>query len=186
MTSAAPLSTVMLTTNCRPTISGTDDGIWRRVALVPWDEVIPAEKQDRDFYRKLVKSEGPGILRWMVSGAQAFIARGLQAPPRIQAATDEYRAESDPVGAFIDEWCDLGEALEQPSGELHAAYLRYAEENGADRVAVNVFAERLKRREFRKGTGRKRYTWVGIQLSRAAIERLERSPGGWPPAGGRR
>ena len=44
--SFTPSHTFVMLTNHRPLISGTDDGIWRRIRLVPWDVQIPDEEQD--------------------------------------------------------------------------------------------------------------------------------------------
>lgn len=38
--------------NHRPSISGIDDGIWRRVMLVPWDVQIPDREKDRQLVRR--------------------------------------------------------------------------------------------------------------------------------------
>jgi putative DNA primase/helicase len=39
--------------NYRPSIAGTDDGIWRRVLLVPWIVTVPEERRDRHLGAKL-------------------------------------------------------------------------------------------------------------------------------------
>jgi len=169
-----PICTVMMTTNHRPVISETDDGIWRRVAFVPWEVQVPEEKQDKEYHLKLVQDEGPGILRWMVEGAQAYIAEGLELPEQLAAATEEYRAESDHVGAFVDDWCETGDALMESGSVLHKGFKAWALDNGGDTtLAPNTFAERLRRCGFRKGTGRRRYTWLGIQLTEGAREKLD-------------
>src|SRR5207247_4428459 len=49
-------------TNHRPIIRGTDRGIWRRVRLVPFDVVIPADERDDALAEKL-RAEQAGILR---------------------------------------------------------------------------------------------------------------------------
>ena len=112
----------------------------------------------------------------------ALLLKNRSEPPGLMSPANGYRGSA--LGRGWRASCSspgLGEALEQPGGELHTAFLRYANENGDSKVANNVFAEHLKQRDFRKGTGRKRRTWLGIQLSGAAIEHLEKSRGGWPP-----
>ncbi len=53
--------------NHKPEIRGTDDGIWRRVMLVPFDVQIPEAERDQDLGKKLWE-ERSGILNWLVKG----------------------------------------------------------------------------------------------------------------------
>jgi putative DNA primase/helicase len=90
--------------NHKPDIRGTDDGIWRRVLLVPFDVQIPEAERDEKLIDKLWE-ERAGILNWLVEGLKAFLEGGLQEPAAVLAATDEYRADSDPIGSFLNECC---------------------------------------------------------------------------------
>lgn len=90
--------------NHKPEIRGTDDGIWRRVMLVPFDVQIPVEeRRDFDEFVSDLMTEGPGILNWLISGLLEYMEVGLDVPVSVLAATDEYRKDSDPVGAFLTE-----------------------------------------------------------------------------------
>ncbi|SHF67176.1 putative DNA primase/helicase [Loktanella atrilutea] len=95
-----------MSTNHKPDIRGGDDGIWRRVLLVPFDVQIPVAERDERFGETLWE-EREGILRWLVEGAMAFLELGLSPPQAITAATDEYREESDPFGAFLMQACEI-------------------------------------------------------------------------------
>jgi putative DNA primase/helicase len=98
-----PSHLLWLHANHRPQIEGTDDGIWRRVMLIPFDVQIPKEDRDANLAQRIVKEEGPGVLRWMLEGLAAWQANGLGVPPIVEAATADYRNESDTVATFIDE-----------------------------------------------------------------------------------
>jgi P4 family phage/plasmid primase-like protien len=97
-----PQFKVVLSTNHKPEITGTDLGIWRRVRLVPFDVTIPEREQDRDLPTKL-QTELPGILSWMVRGCIVWQEKGLEAPAAVLEATAGYRAEQDVVGRFLGE-----------------------------------------------------------------------------------
>jgi P4 family phage/plasmid primase-like protien len=99
-----PSHSVFLATNHRPEVRGTDYGIWRRLRLVPFSVVIPEGERDADLANKL-KSEWPLILRWAVAGCLDWQRNKLQAPAEVKAATDDYRADSDVLGEFIEERC---------------------------------------------------------------------------------
>src|SRR5690606_28494486 len=51
--------------NDRPPIAGVDEGIWRRMKLVPWEVTIPP-KERRPMAKVLAEfeAERPGILNW--------------------------------------------------------------------------------------------------------------------------
>jgi putative DNA primase/helicase len=86
--------------NHRPSISGIDDGIWRRVMLVPWDVQIPDSEKDRNLVAKM-KREASGILNRLLEGLVDWRLNGLQEPASVRGATADYREESDPLGRFL-------------------------------------------------------------------------------------
>ncbi|MBL3587804.1 hypothetical protein JMM61_21090, partial [Rhodovulum sulfidophilum] len=96
----SPYFKLTMSGNHKPEIRGTDDGIWRRVLLVPFDVQIPEERRDPELANKLWE-EAPGILNWLIAGLTDFLEGGLRPPDRVLEATAEYREESDPVGAFL-------------------------------------------------------------------------------------
>jgi putative DNA primase/helicase len=62
-----PTFKLVIVTNHRPTIRGTDHAIWRRVRLVPFAVIIPPEERDPELPDKLLE-ERAGILAWAVEG----------------------------------------------------------------------------------------------------------------------
>lgn len=99
-----PYFKLTISGNHKPDIRGTDDGIWRRVLLVPFDEQIPENERDEKLIDKLWE-ERSGILNWLVEGLQSYLEGGLQEPPQVLDATLDYRADSDPIGSFLKECC---------------------------------------------------------------------------------
>ncbi len=99
-----PIFKLTISGNHKPDIRGTDDGIWRRVLLVPFDVQIPKEERDEGLADKLWQ-ERAGIFRWLVEGLLDYLEGGLQEPPAVRAATEAYRADSDPIGAYLRDCC---------------------------------------------------------------------------------
>jgi putative DNA primase/helicase len=99
-----PIFKLTIGGNYAPDIRGMDDGIWRRLMIVPFNVQIPKEDRDPHLVDKLL-AEGAGILNWMVEGARAFLESGLNPPTSVSQATDELRRDADPYGKFLDSAC---------------------------------------------------------------------------------
>ena len=93
--------------NHKPEIRGGDDGIWRRVLLVPFETQIAEAAVDPHLARDLWDQEREGIFAWLVEGCLDYLAHGLETPAAIKAATDDYRNESDPVRMFLTTECRI-------------------------------------------------------------------------------
>lgn len=119
--------------NHKPDIRGTDDGIWRRVLLVPFDVQISKERRNPKLVDELFK-EAPGILNWLIEGLKEYLEIGLQIPSLVKSATDEYREESDPIGSFLLHCCDItGDEADQISAsDLADAFQSWLRANGGD------------------------------------------------------
>jgi len=150
--------------NHKPTIAGTDDGIWRRVRLIPFTVQIPEKERDATLPAKL-RAELPGILAWAVRGWQDFQLHGLGTPAAVAQATAEYRAESDTLGQFLAGCCYTAEGATARGGELYAAYATWAEQNGLRRPLSNVrFGRALGERGFTSVRDMRGVCWQGIGL----------------------
>jgi P4 family phage/plasmid primase-like protien len=101
-----PTHTLIMFSNHKPAVHGRDEGIWRRLRLVPWQVTIPDNERDEALARKL-RAEASGILGWIVDGAIQFNAGGLHPPPAVRNATKQYRADEDAIGRFIAEVLDI-------------------------------------------------------------------------------
>lgn len=139
-----PQFKILLSGNHKPRIDDDSDGIWRRVALVPWEVQIPKGDVDRLLPVKL-KAEADGIFAWLVEGAIDYLAGGLEIPDAVRAASQEYREESDPIGAFIRGACTVtGDAghIEKPA-DLFAAFERFADAEGIFKYQRPTFEKRF-------------------------------------------
>ena len=88
--------------NAKPQIHGTDEGIWRRVKVIPFDVAIPKGKVIPNLSEILIREEGPAILAWLVAGCLAWKGGGLQEPERMLSACESYRKEEDPIADFLE------------------------------------------------------------------------------------
>lgn len=156
---------VWLATNHRPTIRGTDNAIWDRIRLIPFDQRIPDAEQDRDLGRRLA-AELPGILAWAVAGCMAWQRDGLGAPDAVRLATEAYRSSMDVLAAWLDDCCVVDDRVSASAADLYRSYRTWCEENGERFLAQKMFALRLSERGFtsRRGTKGKRL-WDGLAVA---------------------
>ncbi len=115
-----PECKIFLVTNYKPDITGSDQGIWRRIILIPFEVMIPEAERDKHLTGKL-RTELPGILAWAVEGCLAWQREGLNPPERVRAATSMYREEMDWMSAFLAERCLLGEGAKTSAADLYTA-----------------------------------------------------------------
>jgi putative DNA primase/helicase len=139
-----PTFKLIVSGNHKPSIEGTDEGIWRRVLLVPWEEQIPRDEIDRNLPEKLW-AERTAILNWLVRGALDYLGNGLAPPDAVRAATDEYREESDPIGAFLRTACEItgNDHDHETPGDLYAGFEKYCKEAGLSAWQATTFTKRL-------------------------------------------
>jgi P4 family phage/plasmid primase-like protien len=116
-----PQFTLFIAGNHQPSFRGIDEAIRRRVALVPFTQTIPAAERDQALPEKL-KAEWPAILRWMIDGALAWQAQGLNVPAAVQTASEEYLDFEDTLGDFIEEHLIRAPGTNTHTGDI---YLRF-------------------------------------------------------------
>lgn len=144
-----PECTLWMATNHRPPTRGTDNALWNRIKLIPFNVAIPKESQDKELKNKLI-GEREGILAWAVKGCLDWQRNGLQEPDAVKAATADYRAENDVVGAFIQEKCLVGPNYRGKASILYAAYKQYAEESGERSMSQKAFSMALIEKDYEK------------------------------------
>ncbi len=153
-----------LATNHKPTVRGTDEGIWDRIRLIPFTVRIPEPERDKQLLDKL-RDELPGILAWAGKGCRAWQKDGLSVPPEVRQATGAYRAEQDVLGAFLDERCVLQDNAQATAGDLFKMYREWAEAAGERAVSRTRFGLQLAERGLTKSRGHGgRTVWKGVGL----------------------
>jgi putative DNA primase/helicase len=137
-----PTHKLWVMANDKRVTRGTDDGIWRRLKLIPFEQSFVG-REDTGLAERLLE-EAPGILRWAVDGARAWYEGGLQEPELVRQATAAYRDEQDLIGQFFGERVDFGEGLSVGRTTLRESYEQWCKEQGAHPVGPREFAARLR------------------------------------------
>lgn len=143
---------IVLSCNNRPSIRGGDDGIWRRILLVPWRVQIPPEEQREKgpALEAALEREAPGILNWLIDGLLDYFDRGGLAPPEhVLAETLAYRTDSDVIGRFIADCCLKADGARVDGVELYDAFKAWSKEEGMkEPLSANMVGRRLTDRGF--------------------------------------
>lgn len=172
-----PKFKIWVSTNHKPIIRGTDDGIWRRLILIPFEVQIPEEKVDKDLKYKLLR-EAPAILNWMTEGAYMWMQEGLNMPEKLKEAGNKYRNEMDTLGQFIEDKCNVNPDYSVKVSELHSEYQKWSEENLTTNKVLGLksFSQKMEER-FIKDKRRDANYFIGIELDIFSTKEETQYPG---------
>lgn len=161
--------------NHKMSITGNDDGIWRRIELVPFMQKIRPEDKVPDFDQILIKDELPGILNWALEGLKMWNTTGLHQSKVVKRATEIYREDEDEEAQFF---LDRVVRCPEESGgvmvfsALFQEYRVWCALTGTQEKSKKGFAQELERRGFQRpdvvrriaGYATPQRVWLGGRL----------------------
>ncbi len=173
-----PLFVAIMSGNGYPRISGIDDGIWRRMAVVHWP--IKVAKEDRREFEEMLASFEPeysGIMNWLIDGIHIFLREGLVIPEAVERATQEYRDDMDRTAGFVARCIQKDDKADPLAGkDLYGAYVDDTIDQGGKPMNVTAFG-RAMARKFKKDRSSGVVLYHGIKLKKPP------SSGNGPPEG---
>jgi putative DNA primase/helicase len=159
-----PQLKLWLVANDKPRVVGTDEAIWRRIRLVPFNVTIPPSKRDKQLLEKLM-AELTGILAWAVEGCLDWQKHGLGEPVEVQEATSQYRTEMDTLESFMNERCERGAQYSVLAANIYDGYKKWCEFTLEHPMTQQKFGLRLRKMEFTSTRLRGQRYWQGIRFS---------------------
>ena len=162
-----PKFKIWMATNHLPFIRGTDEGIWRRLKVIPFSVQIPKNKVDKNLENKL-KSEWAGILNWIVQGAIMWQREGLEDPEKVKNASRNYRQSMDPLEAFLDECCVAGGSYSIQARPLYDAYRDWAKNSNEHLMSMTKFGKEMSKKLPKERRRDGKY-YIGIKLKEEPI-----------------
>ena len=161
-----PSHTLVLYTNHLPKVGANDDGIWRRLIVIPFNAKIVGDSDIKNYADYLYEKAGGYILKWVIEGAKKAIDAEFKTklPKCVQDAINAYREENDWLGHFISECCEVDESFTEKSGELYQKYREYAIQNGDFTRPNGDFNAALENAGFSKRKTKKGAFFYGLKL----------------------
>jgi len=161
------ITKLWFTGNHTPNMRDEDNGIWRRLVLLPFEHTIPeAERVPSSVIEATFDKELAGILAWAVQGAIAWYAHpqraSLPKPNAVSSAITEYRQEEDTLARYIAEQCDVDANLTCFAKEMITTYHTWLEEQGERTASWNQtrLSRELKRMGIIQDGGRRKYLGI--------------------------
>ncbi|WP_313885140.1 DNA primase family protein [Clostridium faecium] len=169
-----PSYKVWISTNHKPKIYGNDNGIWRRICLIPFEVTIADDKKDINLDRKLANEIG-GIFNWALEGLMEWKKYGLKPPAKVCAATMEYRMQEDLLQGFIDNCVEISKGNRISATDLYKFYEWYCEQNGISKLSSTKFGTKFREdKGFQKKQICGRVYYVDIKIKKEIKESFEK------------
>ncbi|MBU3621975.1 phage/plasmid primase, P4 family [Polynucleobacter sp. CS-Odin-A6] len=166
-----PQFKIWLRGNYKPIITDSSNGAWRRMRLIPFEYQVPEDKTDHKLEEKLL-AEKEGILAWMIDGCYRWQQEHLPAPKRIEDASRVYQEESDMLGEFLEDCCEVGAGKSESQKSVFGTYRMWANKNGTHPVTQKSFTRQLGSRGVDtkrvKAQGETNRFYIGLELNEKA------------------
>jgi putative DNA primase/helicase len=143
-----PQFKIFVDANHKPVIRGTDEAVWSRFRVIPFNVSIPEAEQDKQLGAKLER-ELPAILAWAVEGCLKWQKQGrLIVPSAVTAANAGYRREMDLVEDFITDRCLHKPGATETSANLYTAFKSWCAANHEPPLSSTSFGNSLTKKGF--------------------------------------
>lgn len=161
---------IWLDTNYKPQVRGTDQALWNRLKVIPFDTTIPKDKIDLNFGEKL-EQELSGILNWAIEGYRLYQVEGLSMPDEMDEIIKDYAEDMSTLDQWLKECVELnvvGIKVGHTSKELFQSYKNWCIFNGEYSWTQRKFTQEINRKEgfkeVKKVQGYTKYLNVGLNV----------------------
>ena len=172
-----PRFKLIISGNTKFDIPDTDDGIWGRLKLIPWNRNILKPEEgvpdwptlDIHLVDKIKAQEAAGVLNHLIRGLLDYMAHGLAEPKSVTAATAAYRDQSDPLARFL-RLCVVEERGSRvQSSKLHEVFVAWCKAAGERDWTNKGFSNALTEKGFKKKAS-DGMQWLDVKLIKAASD----------------
>jgi putative DNA primase/helicase len=128
------------------------DAYFRRFLILPFNVTIEEENQDKSLANKIVDSELPGILNWVLEGLKRLLGQGKFTKCKISDdILIRYKIESDSVQIFLEEY-NINKTTDSKEYKtlktVYDAYRAYCLDSGYKPISKLNLSKRLQSLRF--------------------------------------
>ena len=144
---ARPTARLVFSCNELPPFVDRSNGVWRRMIVIPFNVVVPPERQDPGLDARIIGTELSGVFNWALEGLLRLRRRGrFEEPAACRESKLRHRLTCLSEESFITEHIDAG----KPSdflviGDVYAAYRSQMAAGGQNPVGIRRFVDALRR-----------------------------------------
>lgn len=167
-----PSHKLILLTNSKPQAPSDDHPFWERLILIPFglsyvdrDPVAPHERKANKDLRDQLRTEGPGILAWLVTGCLEYQRQGLNTPKAALEAAAKYRKDEDILAPFIDEHITVNTMARTSASELFDRFSKWYEENVSKKGISQTRFGRIMGKRFERDKIEGKSVYIGVELN---------------------
>ena len=158
-----PQFKLVIAGNHKPGLRTVDEAMRRRFNLLPFTLTIPPSERDFELGEKL-RTEWGGILGWAVEGCLMWQREGIHAPRAVVDATSQYLAAEDTLQRWIEDRCELSNAVWTPAAVLFGDWQSWCAVNQEHAGSQKKFSAVLEERGFASERTRTARGFLGIGL----------------------
>ena len=131
--------------NHRPRVNADDGAMWRRIVQIPFTNSVPERQRDDSLKRHLRHDPDAqtAVLAWAVQGCLDWQKHGLGIPQRVRDYTDAYRADNDPIAAWLTDNTEPDKASFTGTAALRHSYEQWCTNNGEQPTGPKAFSQAL-------------------------------------------
>lgn len=161
-----PSHQVVLYTNHLPKVGANDDGIWRRLKVIPFNAKIKGNSDIKNYADYLYEKAGSAIMKWIIEGAEKVSKTDhkVDDPKCVKDAVAAYREDNDWLGHFLTDCCDVGDGLTEKSGEFYQQYRAYCIQSGEYTRSTTDFYAAVEKAGFVRRKGMNGTLVYGLKL----------------------
>ena len=123
---------------------------FRRFLIIPFQQTIPEDKQDKELAQKIIANELPGVFNWVLEGLNRLLKqRKFTDSDIVRQQVEEYKRESDSVAMFLDEMQYVPSIQSTVFvSELYTEYKNFCLSDGYRALGKKNFTKRLRALNF--------------------------------------
>ena len=139
-----PQFKLFIDTNHLPQISDMTLFESDRIKIIPFNRHFTAEERDIDLKSFFAKPENlSGILNWCLEGFKLYMQEGLDMPDSVEAATTQYRQQSDRIMMFTSQCVKKELKQELRASAVYSHYKTWCAENGFKYENASNFRKKM-------------------------------------------